>query len=289
MSRLGRLAIVAVAVMLLTSSVAVSAQEAEHYVDLFHYDFSDGMVNFVVIVVGSHLVYVEAWLDGVFQHEVAMQFPDNTGPYTIAMSIVDGGAGEHAVWIHVTCLLNYTGEYSEHDLNFTYSNDVIVVTPPPEQVEVVYPDDSERQIEAIPWDDEYTVDSLFGYVGLTLIFGVPMLAIAWATSGKKSKSNVGKSTRVLFYPNSDAEAGLMEQMGTVRSGLAKNEYDGSHLRWAAEEELPIVVEETGVLPVYSSPDDNADWRVCPYCAEGTGGTVRRCVNCGGRLGRPFME
>ena len=291
MNMFGRLAVLVVVVMMLAAPVAISAQEADVHVDLLHYDLSDGMVNFVVIVSGTHLVYVEAWLDGNFENEVVMSFPDNIGPYTIAMSIRDGGGGAHAVWIHVTCLANYTGEYFDYDLNFTYSIGEIVTVPSlDEEVEVAYPDDSERQIETYPWNGEDVADSFFGYVGLILIFGVPMLAIALVTSGKGSKSNVSKSTRVLFYPNSDAEAGLMEQMGTVRSGLARKEYGGTHLPELMEEtELPIAVEVTGVLPVYSSLEDDAEWRVCQYCGEWTSGVKRRCINCGGRLGRPLSE
>lgn len=152
------------------------------------------------------------------------------------------------------------------------------VLPPEEIMPDPYLDD---EVEPYSWvfDDEGGSARL-GLIVLIAGFG----SLFWVLMGEDNRRRRSAGVRRRRVASELASAGQVDTVVTHTY-----DYGDAGSEVAVEVELPTVLEVTGVLPGYSSLDDDADWRICPYCGEWTSGVSRRCINCGGRLGRPIVE
>ena len=306
-------AILLIALVLMSIPISVNAQTTEFQVtnsSIVH--DADGFD--IALTVNWHSVAVVLRINGDFYSEDWTDGPDNTYLFLWFkydhLGVDAGEMGELTIE-----LSNATRVYEEYDyalehpecvLTFAFSvpfPELVFVNEPLPPYDEIYelPHDYDNSpdfgIEPIPFDFIDGFISSNQWPILMLGFGcfLILLGFALGPEEKKQKTNNNafkirhyKESLRRVYPDTIAERGKAVDW----DGIDGEGYSGTFVGIKMSKvDMPNVYpypeEETIELPDLSNPDDDVDWRICPWCGTWTHGEKTRCIYCDGRLGRPL--
>jgi hypothetical protein len=291
------LSILLVALVLMSIPISVGAQTTEFQVTSS--SVAHNAVGFnVILTVNWYHVATILRVDGGFYEEGWFDGPNNTYlSFWLTYEHLGVDAGETGeLTIEVS---NGTRVYMEDDwllerpecvLTFAFSVPypelIFVDESPPHH----YDESPDFGLEPLPFDfisnNAWSILAvIFG--GFLVIFGIALGPAP--EKQKKTKLEVTDAVKSLC----DWDGGVGKEYNDRYYAIRMTKIDMSNVYPYPEETMLYPDYEThtpsatGQLPNFSSPDDDENWRICPYCGEWNHGEKTRCDNCAGRLGRPL--